>query len=181
MSKIYKHVVKVVILSESPDLGEDWDLDTIHEQITTGSDIGEASHESTEEVHRINLKAELIAIGNDGTFFDSDDTKTEFLYVPEEIVADMDRLLNETDSKLVKDSVQFDQEVVFDNGFRMAIQVISSLDPATETCWTQGVLFDAVGNELDCTTVGDSFLGEYTCEYDGITYEAVVSVVTRSP
>ena len=180
MPKIYKHTIKVVVLSETPELNGDWDLETISELITTGSDIGTYGLESTEEVPRSKVKAELIAVGNDGTFFDSDYTKTEFLHVSKETADDMNRILNETDSKLVKDSVQFDHEVVFDNGFRMAIQVVSGLNPATELCWTQGVLFDEVGNELNFTEVGESFLGEYICDYDGITYEAIVEIAQES-
>lgn len=184
MSKIYKHTIKVVILSETPELNGDWDLETVSELITNGSDIGTYGLESTEEVPRSKVKAELIAIGNDGTFFDSDYTKTAFLHVSKETADLMNRLLNETDSKLIKDSVQFDHEVVFDDGFRMAIQVVSSsvagLSPRLHPCWTQGVLFDEAGNELNFTEVGESFLGEYTCDYDGITYEAIVEIAQES-
>ncbi len=55
----------------------------------------------------------------------------------------------------------FDEEVRFANGNRMAIQVIASENPNEESCWTQGVVFDKKGNELGCTDVGESFLGEY--------------------
>jgi len=57
--------------------------------------------------------------------------------------------------------VVFDEEVKFQNGNRMAIQVIASEEPDDEECWTQGVVFDELGNELGCTDVGESFLGEY--------------------
>lgn len=65
--------------------------------------------------------------------------------------------------------VIFDNEVVFPNGFRMAIQVIAA-ETEGETAWTQGVLFDEDGNELGCTDVGESFLGEYCVNYDGTEY-----------
>jgi len=57
--------------------------------------------------------------------------------------------------------VVFDEEVKFQNGNRMAIQVIASEEPNDEECWTQGVVYDELGNELGCTDVGESFLGKY--------------------
>ena len=74
-----------------------------------------------------------------------------------------------------KDVPLFDREVLFDNSMRMAIQVCPSVDPDTEECWTQGVLYDKDGNECGCTDVGDSFLGEYCIWCDGVEY--VVDVV----
>ena len=59
-----------------------------------------------------------------------------------------------------RDEILFDEEVVFDNGNRMAVQVIASGNDV-ESAWTQGVVFDPVGNELGCTDVGESFGGEY--------------------
>ena len=57
--------------------------------------------------------------------------------------------------------VLFDEEFVFPNGNRMAIQVIAPEDPGVETAWSQGVLLSPEGNELGCTDVGEDFLGEY--------------------
>lgn len=54
--------------------------------------------------------------------------------------------------------VLFDKEVMFEDGVRMAIQVIACSDAPA---WTQGVLYDNNGHEMDCTSVGESFLGEY--------------------
>lgn len=71
--------------------------------------------------------------------------------------------------------VLFDQEMVFSNGIRMAIQVIASEEPNEESCWTQGVLFDQIGNELGCTNVGETFLGEYCIPFEKVDY--VVNVV----
>jgi hypothetical protein len=79
-----------------------------------------------------------------------------------------------TDDNLPKDGVIFDEEVRFDGHF-MVIQVCTSGDPQTESCWTQGVLFDRAGNECGCTDVGESFLGEYQVDHDGTTY--IVEVV----
>lgn len=54
--------------------------------------------------------------------------------------------------------VVFDEEVYFENGWRMAIQVVGCQD---EPAWTQGVVFDPDGNERGCTDVGDQLDGEY--------------------
>jgi len=70
----------------------------------------------------------------------------------------------------------FDEEFVFDDGNRMAVQVVASVEPENEPCWTQGVLFDAAGNELGTTDVGESFLGEYTVSHDGNDYTVVVEL-----
>jgi len=73
-------------------------------------------------------------------------------------------------------STTFDHEVRFENGNRMAVQVVVPNDPDIESCWTQGVMFDNLGNELACTEPGDTFLGEYS-----ITWwdeEFVVEVAT---
>jgi len=70
------------------------------------------------------------------------------------------------DHNVPKDSPVFDTEVQFDNGHRVAIQVIASNEPDKESCWVQGVLFEENGQEIACTDVGESFLGEYNL-YDG--------------
>ncbi len=57
--------------------------------------------------------------------------------------------------------VLFDRETQFPNGCRVVVQVIASENPDTESCWTQSVLFDADGNELSMTPVGDTFIGKY--------------------
>lgn len=75
MKKIYKHTVQVVILSEDESLekalgSDEWDLSAIEAAISDGDCIGTYSHEETQEVPASEVKMELIAIGNDGTFFD---------------------------------------------------------------------------------------------------------------
>lgn len=65
-----------------------------------------------------------------------------------------------------KDVPLFDVEHTFDNGMRMAVQVCPSTDPDTESCWTQGVLFEPGGCERGWTDVGESLLGEF-CVVDG--------------
>jgi hypothetical protein len=54
----------------------------------------------------------------------------------------------------------FDKEVKFEDGKRMAIQVIASED-SDGFAWTQGVLFDSNGCEIDCTEVMEDFVGEF--------------------
>jgi len=64
----------------------------------------------------------------------------------------------------------YDEEVVFENGMRVAIQVIPSESDITEDApppaWTQGVLFTPEGYEVSCTEVGDKVSGFYHC-HDG--------------
>jgi len=73
----------------------------------------------------------------------------------------------------------FDQEFVFENGMRMAIQVIASENPDTEECWTQGVLFNKIGIEVGCTDVGETFLGEYQIKDTVYSNEYLVEVVLK--
>lgn len=90
--------------------------------------------------------------------------------MPAEQALHLEWICKELDSGVKGDGVEFDQEVVFENGMRMAIQVCASGNPTEESCWTQGVLFDQHGNERGCTDVGESFLGEYCVECDGDEY-----------
>lgn len=101
------------------------------------------------------------------------------LKVPSETAHELERICKEPDSGVKGDGVEFDQEVVFENGMRMAIQVCASGNPTEESCWTQGVLFDQHGNERGCTDVGESFLGEY-CVPDGDD-EYVTEVCAAAP
>lgn len=74
MKKIYKHVVEVVVLSEDESLerclGSEWELSDLEQAISTGDCIGTYSHKETQELPADEVETELIAIGNDGTFFD---------------------------------------------------------------------------------------------------------------
>lgn len=90
----------------------------------------------------------------------------------------MERLCSQICSDAKKDGVEFDEEVTFDNGNRMAIQVCGPGDPQSESCWTQGVVFDADGNELGCTDCGESFEGEYCVQVGDDEY--VVNVIFDS-
>lgn len=68
MAKIFKHIYTVVVLSDSDEPVDD--LNVLADSIDTGEDIGQFEHTSTEEVSAEQVKQELLAIGNDGTFFD---------------------------------------------------------------------------------------------------------------
>ena len=59
----------------------------------------------------------------------------------------MERFCNEPPMDCGRGEAIFDEEIVFSNGWRMIIQVISSENPDKEPCWTQGVVFDPNGNE----------------------------------
>ena len=71
-----------------------------------------------------------------------------------------------------KDMPIFDEEVTFSDGKRMAIQVC----PADgECCWTQGVLFDEDGEELECTEVQENLDSPFIVDYNEIQYVVNVS------
>lgn len=61
----------------------------------------------------------------------------------------------------------FDQEVPFDDGKMMSIQVITCRD---DTCYTQGVLYED-GQEINCTDAQDSLSGEFTVGDYTVTVE----------
>ena len=83
------------------------------------------------------------------------------ILVSEDKATELEDLCNEPAADCGRGEVIFDEEVTFDNGNRMVIQVIAPEDPGTEPCWTQGVLFSPEGCELGCTEVQENFLGDY--------------------
>ena len=89
-------------------------------------------------------------------------------------VQEMEAILTQpAASHRIRGYVAFDEEVVFGDRKRMAIQVIAS-ESDDETGWSQGVLFDAAGHELGTTDVGESFLGEFTVADEGVNYTVKV-------
>ena len=72
--------------------------------------------------------------------------------------------------------VLFDEEYTFENGNRVAVQVIASESPESESCWTQAVLYASHGYELSMTDVGESFLGEYFIKQDEDEYVVNVEI-----
>lgn len=91
---------------------------------------------------------------------------------------EMEKIVDEPHEDVKKDGVEFDEEFIFSNGNRMAIQVCGPGDPSEESCWTQGVVFDPAGNELGCTDVGESFEGEYHVPVGNDEY--VVNVIRKT-
>jgi hypothetical protein len=84
-----------------------------------------------------------------------------------------------TVERLPEEQAVFDQEVVFDDGMRMAIQVCSTYDSREQSCWSQGVLFDPTGNEID-STMGETFGGEFYCR-DEDENDYIVEVLRGVP
>lgn len=94
----------------------------------------------------------------------------QILKVNEYLALGLQKCCDEICTDVPKDGIEFDEEVEFDNGYRMVIQVCGPGNPTEETCWTQGVLFSADGNELGHTDCGESFLGEYCINHDNVDY-----------
>jgi len=99
------------------------------------------------------------------------------LVVENEVFKDMQNLCISPSDCVGKDQVVFDQGVEFEDGYKMVIQVVASLSPTTEPCWTQGVLYDDNWCEVDCTQVGESFEGEYHLDYGDKEY--IVEVIGK--
>jgi hypothetical protein len=69
-TKFFKTTYKVTVLSEGP-LSAHMDLEDVLAEMNDGDLIGEVSHEGTDAIQtKKELREELEAIGNDGTFFD---------------------------------------------------------------------------------------------------------------
>lgn len=96
------------------------------------------------------------------------------LKVDNDTAEKMERLCIKPDGNISHKENPFDEEYVFPDGCRMAIQVCSCHDTAKDPCWTQGVLFTEDGFEVGCTDVGDSFLGEYIVYYNHNEYQVMV-------
>ena len=85
----------------------------------------------------------------------------QMLFVDAQLGDQLEQWCDEPPTDVGRGEVLFDEEVVFDDGTRMAIQAICSEDPTSEPIWTQGVLFSEDGLELGCTDCGESFYGEF--------------------
>jgi hypothetical protein len=100
------------------------------------------------------------------------------LVVKKQLADKLEKFCQEPPSDCGRGEVVYDEEVKFLNGYRMAIQVVASENPDEEECWTQGVVFDSFGNELGCTDVGESFLGEYHVGVQRDEYVTSVQIET---
>jgi hypothetical protein len=71
---IKKVILEVVVLLPDSDADtlSGMSLSQIDEEMSTGSWIGMTSQTSVEDVPPAKLRDELLAIGNDGTFFETD-------------------------------------------------------------------------------------------------------------
>lgn len=72
--KAYKSTITLTVFSDTPLAA--WqvaDLGYLVDEIDTGLMVGNATLDSEEEVSGDTLRTGLVAIGNDGSFFDSDE------------------------------------------------------------------------------------------------------------
>ncbi len=74
-----------------------------------------------------------------------------------------------------KDGYEFDEEVVFDDGVRMAIQVCRPSERG-HPCWSQAVLFDDYGREVACLDTSDTLFTEreVAIEHNAATYRVAI-------
>lgn len=77
MSRVQKHRIEVVVLSRREDSNyirnaseDERGLERIEQEISTGSCIGTVRYLGCEDVPEESLEEELLAIGNDGDFFE---------------------------------------------------------------------------------------------------------------
>jgi hypothetical protein len=89
---------------------------------------------------------------------------SETLSVPADMAAALRQAIDGPATDYGRDECIFDREIVFGDGRRMAIQVVTTND--REGAWTQGVLFSPEGGELGCTEPGDSLEGEYCVDVE---------------
>lgn len=97
------------------------------------------------------------------------------MLVPRAIYDEMERIVARPSVDVRRDGREYDEEVVFADGMRVAIQVCGPGDVDAESCWTQGVLYSPEGAELGFTPPGDQFGGAYHLEYGGTEYIVVVA------
>jgi hypothetical protein len=78
-----------------------------------------------------------------------------------------------------KDETVISWTVAFENGFRADVKVCATNDPEEFPCWCEAVLFDAKGNERNCTEPSDGApAGEWPLFADGDEYLVLVEVET---
>lgn len=86
--------------------------------------------------------------------------KTAILYVEDELLKELVSLLTQVGPEMR--DVEFDEEVKFEDGFRMAIQLCKG-DRET-TPWTQALLYDENGVEQTFTDVMNHIQGSFELE-----------------
>ena len=102
----------------------------------------------------------------------------KILWVEREIAEEIEELCTKPDihGNSGRGEVLFDEEIEFENGNRIGIQVIADTEPTKFPAWTQAVMWDKDGKELTYSDVGESFLMTYQLEYEGQTYEVEVKI-----
>lgn len=96
------------------------------------------------------------------------------LILGEDILDDIDRKCRWPDHNLTADEVIFDEEVVFEDGCRMALRVVASDCPNQYPCWTEAILFDDKGIELACSPIDDTLRGKWTIYFEDKEYSVNV-------
>lgn len=71
--QVWQTVIKVTVLSEDGPIGDDVELKHIDYLISEGDCIGEVEIQSRQRMDPRWVRRKLLAIGNDGTFFDTED------------------------------------------------------------------------------------------------------------
>jgi len=104
------------------------------------------------------------------------------MYVDDATYNEMERICRceccDTKSDAPEFDTEFDREIEFPNGLRMAIQVLGA--GLGGRAWTQGILFDPEGYEIGCTNIGKAFGGEYRIDnWDKESYVVNVKKQTK--
>jgi len=133
--------VKIEIVMDTPTHPRKWFRGCLHNAMDSDYD----SIKSLEFIELVDQEEKVYA---------------QWLQVDPEIGDKLEKWTDMPPTDVGRGEVLFDQQVMFPNAYRLAVQAISSTEP-DEPMWTQAVLFDKNGLEVGCTEVADSFYGEY--------------------
>lgn len=98
-------------------------------------------------------------------------TRETIMTIPASLASKLEDFLRTPPVDCGRDEVLFDQEIVFADGIRAAVQVIAPNSPEDgETAWSQCVLFDQRGREISVSHPGDSLVGPFHMDYFDDTY-----------
>lgn len=86
--------------------------------------------------------------------------------IPSSKVDFLQRAIAKPDGSIPKDCIVWEQTIRLGNK-RVVFQVISSLTPSTDPCWTQCSVYDSLNRELACYGVSESLFEKY-CFFLGI-------------
>jgi hypothetical protein len=102
-------------------------------------------------------------------------TFTTTIKVPADKINFLSSVLQNPCSDLERDDIIWEGDSRFPNEEWALYQVISTLDPEQESCWSQCVLFDKNGHEFACSEVSETLLGTFKFDVKGKTY--IVNIV----